>query len=82
MTDDQTELQRHKNRVASVADGVAKLALLPIMTPEALLEGAVKGAFVGMAAVSDITGPEFAELLEGLACGYRQPERPKLHVVE
>lgn len=81
----EAELELHRRQVAAVMTAVAKL--LPKLagrgfTPEAILEGAVKGGAVQLlAAHPDLSATDIAELLDDLALAFRDDNAPDLHVV-
>lgn len=65
----------HDRQVKAVAAATAKLLvkLAPQgFTPEAIFEGAVKGAAVQMIAARDLSLGEAAELLDAVADGFRE----------
>lgn len=82
MNDSETLDAVHDRRVASVVDAVTKLALLPIMTPEAVFEGAVKAAAVVMLADPEMTASHVAAMLRDMAVAIEHPSRPNLHLVK
>ena len=85
---DEAALRVHESQVAAITRSVANL--LPTFgprgfTPEAIFEGAVKGAAVAMMAGRDVGAAEIAALLDDLAAAFRENprlDRGKLHVVE
>ncbi|MBB5044026.1 hypothetical protein [Shinella fusca] len=83
MTD--ADLETHDRQVTAVAQAVAKL--LPKLnaqgfTPEAIFEGAVKGGATALLAGTSASAEEVAGLLEEMAVGFRNLEKPNLHVVQ
>ena len=75
------ELKIHDRRVASVIDAVAKLSALPIMTPEAVFEGAIKAAAIVMLSASDRSITDVATMIRNIADALEAVEPPKLTLV-
>lgn len=76
---------RHDFEVRAVMAALAKLttpAAPHPCQPEAVFEGAIKGAAVAIMAHSDATVTDVADLLENMADGFRDLAGPNLHVVQ
>lgn len=75
----------HDRQVRAVSAAVAKLStnLAPAeFTPEAVFEGAVKGGAAAILSLTDATAEQVANLLNDLAEGFRELERPSFRVVQ
>lgn len=79
------EMALHIAQVRAVTAAVSKLStnLAPIQfSPEAVLEGAVKGGAIALLAQADVTTDDVATVLDNLAQSFRELERPNLYVVQ
>lgn len=67
-------LSLHDRQVKAITAAVAKLGVQfgpQGFTPEAIFEGAVKGAAVQLIAATDCSGAEVASLLDQISAGLR-----------
>lgn len=74
-TENEKPLADHAMSVQAIAEAVAKLMQRfgPMgVTPEAVFEGAVKGAAAMIVTTRELSLGEVADLLEGMADGFRR----------
>ncbi|MCI5078250.1 hypothetical protein [Oricola sp.] len=79
------DIERHDREVRAVMSALAKLttpAAPHPCRPEAVFEGAIKGAAATIMAHTDATAADVADLLENIAHSFRDLARPNLHVVQ
>lgn len=81
-TNDDSE--RHDRQVAVIRDAIVKLLVRfgPLgITPEAIFEGAIRGASIQLIAARGLTAEEVANLLRDMATGFENLDKPNLRIV-